>query len=431
MTFRMTGSTLAFAMVLAACGGGSDGTTPPAAVAATVTVSMASPDPFLSLTETRTATAQVRDANGAAISNAAVTWSTSDAAVATVSGSGTSATITSVGNGTATITARSGTVQGTVAVTVAQRLATLAVTGAPATMAIGVTAPLTASPRDARNAVVAGAAVATYSTSSRAVAIVDAAGVVTAIAPGSATITASLTRDGATANGTANITVGAPPSLSATGTVSANVSNAFTPATVTVGVGGTVSWTFAVDHNVLFSGGLGAPSDIPVTSTGVVSRTFGTVGTFPYTCTLHAGMNGTVIVAEPTIFAEMNGANERPNATNSTANGAAVFTRNGANVAYTVTYQGMASIPTGLHIHAPATTSTNAGIIVDLVTSPLTSASGVLTGSFTASAIRSIGGQPPISMDSLFVLLRTGSAYVNVHSSAFLAGEIRGQTSQR
>jgi hypothetical protein len=33
-------------------------------------------------------------------------------------------------------------------------------------------------------------------------------------------------------------------------------------------------------------------------------------------------------------------------------------------------------------------------------------------------------------MDSLLVLMRTGNAYVNVHTSAYPSGELRGQISK-
>jgi plastocyanin len=56
-----------------------------------------------------------------------------------------------------------------------------------------------------------------------------------------------------------------------------------------------VDFTFSATHNVTFSGA-GAPSGIPNTSSGTVRRTFNTAGTFDYSCTLHAGMVGTVIV---------------------------------------------------------------------------------------------------------------------------------------
>lgn len=70
--------------------------------------------------------------------------------------------------------------------------------------------------------------------------------------------------------------------------------NLFNPATATVAVGGTVTWTNngAVAHNV--TGGDFASTNL--TPTQQFARTFPTAGTFNYSCTLHAGMSGTVVV---------------------------------------------------------------------------------------------------------------------------------------
>lgn len=423
----MRHAVLGLIVTLAACGSGDGGGTTPTPTAASISITASTTGTLVSLTETRAVTASVRDANQTAIANAAVSWTSSNPAVATVVGTGTSATITAVGNGSATITAASGSVQATLSVDVAQKFAVLTVTPSAPALAIGATVTVQAIARDARNSAISGATGMTFTTSDRTKALVDAGGIVTAIAPGNPVITASLTRDGVTATATANVTVSAPSAAATSANVAATASNTFTPNSVTVAVGGAVNWSFTGDHNVLFSG-VGAPSDIPVVSTGTVSRTFSTLGTYNYTCSLHAGMNGTVLVQAPNIFAQMNGANERPNANPSLANGAAVFVRNGATVSYTVTFQGIASAPTGLHIHAPATAAQTSGIIVDLLTTPQPNTSGVLTGTFNASNIRSIAGQPPISMDSLFVLLQAGNAYVNVHSTTYPGGEIRGQT---
>ncbi len=424
---RMTRLTwLIFAV--AACGG--DGETPTIVppTAASITIASATTGTLVSIGDTRALTASARDASQNVIANASVTWSTSNASVATVTGSGATATVTAVGNGSAAITATSGSVQASLAVDVAQRFATLVVTPATPSLAIGATAPLVVSARDARNAAIGGITGTTFSTSDRSKALVDATGIVTAIAPGAATVTASLTRDGITATANAAITVASPVAAAAQITVNATDGLAFTPATATVSVGGTVIYSFAgITHNVAFSAA-GAPANIPNSANVSVNRVFGSAGTFDYQCTIHAGMRGSIIAANPSIFAQLNGANERPTPNNSTANGAALFTRNGDAVSYTVTYQGIASAPTGLHIHAPASSAVATGVIVDLVTTPLTTPSGVLTGTFTSTNIRSLGGQPPISMDSLFVLLAGSNAYVNVHSTAFPGGEIRGQT---
>ena len=82
-------------------------------------------------------------------------------------------------------------------------------------------------------------------------------------------------------------------------TVNANASDQFVPATVDVAVGGTVTWAFGpVSHDVVFSQVAGAPANIGITVNNSVSRTFSTAGVFPYTCSLHSGMNGTVRVGQ-------------------------------------------------------------------------------------------------------------------------------------
>ena len=71
---------------------------------------------------------------------------------------------------------------------------------------------------------------------------------------------------------------------------------AFNPAVVNVNVGDTVRWTNddGVAHNV--SGlGVGTPSG---NFLGTYSATFTQAGSFPYICSLHSGMAGTVNVAQ-------------------------------------------------------------------------------------------------------------------------------------
>jgi plastocyanin len=82
-------------------------------------------------------------------------------------------------------------------------------------------------------------------------------------------------------------------------TVVANASDQFVPATLDIDVGETVTWVFGpVSHDVLFSNVPGAPTNIGITDNANVSRTFGTAGVFPYSCTLHSGMNGTIRVGQ-------------------------------------------------------------------------------------------------------------------------------------
>jgi plastocyanin len=89
----------------------------------------------------------------------------------------------------------------------------------------------------------------------------------------------------------------APPPASAN-VVAGETTNTFAPSSVNVARNGTVTWTFGyLQHNVTFSSA-GAPANIPNSTDTQVSRTFATAGTFNYTCTLHPGMNGTVVVVE-------------------------------------------------------------------------------------------------------------------------------------
>ncbi len=70
--------------------------------------------------------------------------------------------------------------------------------------------------------------------------------------------------------------------------------NRFGPAELTVEVGTTVTWNWAdgaAQHDVV---GDGFESDIQ--SQGTFEHRFDTPGTFIYVCTLHSGMDGTVIV---------------------------------------------------------------------------------------------------------------------------------------
>lgn len=70
--------------------------------------------------------------------------------------------------------------------------------------------------------------------------------------------------------------------------------NVFQPDSVILQVNDTVYWTWAGSavHNVTFGPGM-ASSD---QSSGTYTRQFTAVGKFAYTCTLHAGMKGAVVV---------------------------------------------------------------------------------------------------------------------------------------
>ena len=74
--------------------------------------------------------------------------------------------------------------------------------------------------------------------------------------------------------------------------------SAFVPAQVTVTRGGTVRFSngTGIPHNVTFAAVAGAPADVANHASGDETRTFATSGTFPFQCTNHAGMSGSVVV---------------------------------------------------------------------------------------------------------------------------------------
>ena len=90
----------------------------------------------------------------------------------------------------------------------------------------------------------------------------------------------------------------ATAAVACTGTAGVPVTVAdfsFGPQTITVTTGGAVTWANAgqAPHTVTFDGG---PDCGRLSPGATVTRTFDTAGTFPYHCTLHPSMTGSVVV---------------------------------------------------------------------------------------------------------------------------------------
>lgn len=167
-----------------------------------VSVSVTPPTGSVAVGLTLQLTAVAMDATGAPLVGRTVTWSTSSASLATVSLSGL---VTGVApGGPVTITATSEGKTGSATVTVTPPLvATVAITPASPVIAVGGTAQLVATTRDATGAVLAGRVVA-WTSSNTATATVSQSGVVTAVAAGAPAIITA-TSEGKSATASVNV----------------------------------------------------------------------------------------------------------------------------------------------------------------------------------------------------------------------------------
>ena len=204
-------------------------------------------------TVTLTATVKPDDAT-----DKTVTWSTSDASVATVS----DGVVTAIKLGSATIRAKAGDKEATCAITVeATPVTSVTLDQTSASLKVGETVSLTATvkPDDATDKSV------TWSSSNTSVATVSSSGIVTAIKAGSATITVKTNDGGKTA--TCSVTVKAA-TVPVTG-VSLNTTSLSLTEGETQTLTATVSPSNATDKSVTWSSN--NTSVATVSSTGVVT----------------------------------------------------------------------------------------------------------------------------------------------------------------
>ena len=260
---------------------------------ATVTVS---PSPATVIVQNAvTLTATTKDANGNTLTGRAITWTTSNASIATVSASGV---VTGVAPGTATITATSEGKSGTASVTVIPPpVATVTVSPATASVFVPETTTLTATTKDANGNTLTGRSVA-WSTSNALVATVTQGGVVTGVAPGTATITA--TSEGK--SGSATVTVSLVPAATVTispsnATIASGSTTTFSAvvrdASGTVVNGYTVTWTSS-NSSVASVSNSGVVTGALVGTATITASAGGKSGTAPVTVT--AGPIATVRV---------------------------------------------------------------------------------------------------------------------------------------
>jgi len=121
-----------------------------------------------------------------------------------------------------------------------------------------------------------------------------------------------------------------------------------------------------------------------------------------------------------------------PDTNSTTATGSATLSVVGGTIVYRIDVTGISNV-TLAHIHGPMLTpGGSAGVIVNFcgttqggtpTTPPC--ASGTVTG-VLVSGVSSLTPGAGMTFDRLVTLLKTDSAYVNVHTTAHPGGEIRG-----
>lgn len=174
-------------------------------------------------------------------------------------------------------------------------LTSVTVTPATATLFIGApgnTATLAVVGKDQDGGTMTGLAAPTFSSDNDAIATVSGDGTVTAVAAGTAHITATLTAGSGDKTGSATVTAQEAPASAAVSTPAI----AFQPPLVDVRAGGSVTWTIGgTTHNVTFTSP-GAPANVADLANGSAARTFPANGGFSYHCTIHPEMTGVVRV---------------------------------------------------------------------------------------------------------------------------------------
>jgi plastocyanin len=307
--FRSILSVLALT-VLAACGGG--GAAPvtggPDGTPALASFSITHPQGAVQVGDTMVMTVQARDGDGQPVTSVAPRFTSSDATVATVDAGGVvrglkagAATI----EGSLTVGGITKTASFAIAILPsttnpppppAQPVAAFALNPATVTLAPGASVQFETVATDAAGARVTALPQIGWALQDPTRATISA-GVVTATAAGSTTVTASFTSGGRTwsATATVNVTQGSASTAAVRG-----IEDRFSPSSVTIGAGGTVTWTMEdEEHDVTWTGAAPAGGNIGKMDRGEsVSRTFAEPGTYAYTCSRHDGKHGGTVIVE-------------------------------------------------------------------------------------------------------------------------------------
>ena len=274
------------ALLSSGCGGGGEptgGGGPPVVTPVVTTVVVSPAFTSLDLGATGTLVVEVRDQTGKPMTGKTPTWTSSSPASVSVDASGG---VRGLAVGSASIVASvEGKSGSAVVAVVPPAVASVTVTALAGPLTAGQTGTLVATPKDKAGNAITGRVIS-WSSSATRIATVDNAGLVTAVSPGTATITAL--SDGI--SGTATVVVAAPA-----GSVLPTIASV-TPATLTPGITATITganFINATAGNSVYIAGIQAPiqsasatqitvavpaSGLPCQSTQPVSVEVTTVG---------------------------------------------------------------------------------------------------------------------------------------------------------
>jgi uncharacterized protein YjdB len=286
---------------MTACNDDDDAVTAP--VINTNTVSVTPRVSSLRVGQTQQLAATLLDKTGATVSAGAVTWSSAEPTIATVSSSGL---VTMLTTGSTAIQATIGGVTGIASIQGVPAVASVSVTPFSRNLRVAESLPLSFSLRDAAGNVLLARAV-TFSSSAPTVATISADGVVTGIAAGNTTITVTSESRTATYNLTVEIVL--PVNTVSVGPVNATVAIGGTQqltttlrdANNTVVTGRPVTWATLSAASVGTVSATGLVSVLTAGSVVVSATSEGKVGTaivnplLPGTPLTIAGANGTTL----------------------------------------------------------------------------------------------------------------------------------------